>query len=72
VFDHVVHVAHDGRSSAAACRRSLREDAAARRRRVEPLLRLNDRDAIAARMDALVREASRSPERARMTGSPSG
>ena len=53
----VVELADDADGFAEACRRVLHEDTGAREERVRPLLREQHWDTIAARMDAIVREA---------------
>jgi glycosyltransferase involved in cell wall biosynthesis len=56
-YGDVVALAEDAESFAAACPAALAENAAARRDRIAPILRLHHWDAIAARMDALLRAA---------------
>jgi glycosyltransferase involved in cell wall biosynthesis len=53
-YADVVHLADDGPSFAAACRAVLTSDPAARDRRVRPLQRRQEWDAIAAGMAALL------------------
>ena len=56
-YGDVVTLADDANAFAAACRLALAEDASERAERVRPLLERMSWDAIAARMDAIVREA---------------
>ncbi len=56
-YGHIVSLADDGRSFATACRRERRRDPEERRRRVDPLLRLQHWNAIASRMESLVNDA---------------
>ena len=63
-YGTVVRLGDDGFDFADACRAELRSDGEDRRRKVEPLLRLHHWDAIAARMAALIEEASAAGRRA--------
>ena len=57
-FGDVVELADDAQGFAAACRRALEADGAAREERVRPLLERSSWDAVAARMDAILRRAA--------------
>jgi glycosyltransferase involved in cell wall biosynthesis len=61
-FAEVVALADDAGGFAAACRTALGDDADARHRRVDPLLRAHDWDGIAGRMGAAVARAGRRGE----------